>query len=68
MIKLSTRLKVLAGGVGSLFGVGLLIGTVGRMSLKKWRVQRRKKELTAKLEQLEAEKTRLEEELRRVEE
>ena len=31
------------------------------MSLRKWRSQRKKRELTAKLEQLEAEKTRLEE-------
>ena len=68
MIKLSTKLKVMAGGAGSLFGVGLLIGAVGRMSLKKWRSQKKKRELTTKLEQLEAEKTRLEEELRRAEE
>ena len=67
-MKLSTKLKVLAGGAGSLFGMGLLIGTVGRMSLKKWRVQRRKKELTARLEQLDAEKAWLEEELKEIEE
>ena len=60
MIKLSNKLKILV-------GVGLLLGTFGRRSLKKWRVRRKKKELTTKLEQLEAEKARLEEELRRVE-
>ena len=66
-MRLTTKVKILAGAVVLAFVLGLAISLFGGALRRQWGIQRKRLKLKAQLARLEAEKVRLEKELEAVE-